>query len=235
MTIKLNTDFKDYYDFMFHPDGEIAFNRLMYDRTLCKRDQIRIMQDIGLRTFDIKRCKFQDYSDDQALVVYTDDRAHAGSGKCRLDRGQAIRKHPNDWSIPWIATTESNDESVSHRLLQVGNRAWWLRYEGTGGWQSNHCESTAIAVVEELQSMRYYNVDHGLSPTSPLVNYPIFAIDFVIPASRPTPIDFADVIEWGYAIDFNTAPGLKWTGMDELLSPTEAYELIRAFMCDSCM
>jgi len=233
MKIKLNTDFKDYYDFMFYPDGDVMFDRRMYDRTLCKRDQIRIMQDLGFRTFDIRRCKHWDFSDAAMLVVYTDDRAHAGSGKQRTDLGQAKRHHPNDWSIPWIATSDANDASVSHRLLQVGDRAWWLRYEGTGGWQSNHCESTAITIVDEIQSIRRYSFDHHIiNHRTNLCPYPIFAIDFVIPANKATPTDFAEVIESGYAIDFNTAPGMKWTGMDDLLPAPEVYRLIHDYLCD---
>lgn len=234
MKIKLNTDFKDYYDFMFHPDGDVVFDRLMYDRTLCKRDQIRIMQDLGLRTFDIRRCKYWDFSDDTPLVVYTDDRAHAGSGKHRIDLGQAKCKHSNVWSIPWIATSDSNDTSVSHRLLQVGNRAWWLCYEGTGGWQSNHCESTAITIVDEIQSIRRYNFDHFIliAHRTNICPYAMFAIDFVIPANRATPTDFVEVIEAGYAIDFNTAPGMRWTGMDDLLPASEVYRLIHNYLCD---
>jgi hypothetical protein len=234
MKIRLNSDFRDYYDFMFYHDGETTFDRMMYDRTLCKRDQIRIMQDLGLRTFDIRRCKHWDFSDDTPMVVYTDDRSHAGSGKQRIDLGQARHKYPNVWSIPWIATSYSNDTSVSHRLLQVGNRAWWLRYEGEGGWQSNHCESTAITVVGEIPSLQRYVFDHHIiNHRTNLCPYAMFAIDFVIPANRPTPTDFVGVIESGYAIDFNTAPGMRWTGMEDLLPATEVYRLIHEYLCDS--
>lgn len=34
----------------------------------------------------------------------------------------------------------------------------------------------------------------------------------------------------GYAIDFNSAPGMKWTGIDELLQPWDVYKLISDFI-----
>ena len=72
---------------------------------------------------------------------------------------------------------------------------------------SNHCEDTMIYIISECRAIS----------ANVLRSYPLFAIDFVFPVNT-TQDDEVNLVG-GYAIDFNSAPGMKWTGMDELLQP----------------
>jgi hypothetical protein len=46
-------------------------------------------------------------------------------------------------------------------------------------------------------------------------DYPVFAVDFL------------RIKDTMYGIDLNTAPGMTWTGMKDLVSSREIYELVR--------
>ncbi len=51
-----------------------------------------------------------------------------------------------------------------------------------------------------------------------LRNFPLFAIDYIISNNKL------------YAFDFNTAPGTRHTGIDNLLSASDIYNEIQAFL-----
>ena len=218
MSIKLNSDFRDYYDFAFPSAGDRTFDRIAGDRTMSKLEQFRLLSGIGLRVpfVALGRDMLSDtpLREHDLVVVYTDDRAHCGDGKRLSTVGNLTESDEALLCSQWINTTGNYDASQSYRLLQIGARSWLLRYEGEGGWMSNHCEDTQIFIEGEcLGFQRWSNhVIDGL---------PLFAIDFVVPVHAPTPETIDDVIRDGYAVDFNTAPGMRWTGMDGLLIATE--------------
>lgn len=158
--------------------------------------------------------------DNDLIVVYTDDCAHGGEGKKLIavcDMSDADREC---LCSQWINTTGEFGKAQSYRLLQIGHRAWWLRYEGSGGWMSNNCCETEIFIEGECL---------GLKRSPRLNKYPLFAIDFVVPVNSRIPETFEELFIIGKAIDFNTAPGMRWTGMNDILQPVDVYNLISGF------
>lgn len=227
MSIRLNSDFRDYYDFAFPSEGDHTFDRIAGDRTMSKLEQFRLLSGLGLRVpfvalgRDLPTQTPLQSSD--LVVVYTDDRAHCGEGKKLVSLSALLIADKELLCSQWINTTGLLSRATSYRLLQIGGRSWLLRYDGEGGWMSNHCEDTQIFIEGEcLGFQRWSNhVIDGL---------PLFAIDFVVPVHAPTPETIDDVIRDGYAVDFNSAPGMRWTGMDDLLSAIEVCNLIEGWV-----
>lgn len=226
MRVTLITDYRDYYDHIFHAAGNATFRRMAHDRGMPKYRQFEI-----LKRAEICTPPFHAIGSEQAnklygpmdnIVAYTDEYQHCGEGKELLPYGDAV----NRFCLPglitpiyctsWINTTGTYDEARSYRYLQIGAKAFWLRYEGKGGWMSNHAGDTEIYVEGDCEPIGHHV----------LASYPMFAIDFVIPVDRPIPDRFEDVLDRGVAIDFNTAPGLKWTGIEDVLSAIDVYDLI---------
>lgn len=96
---------------------------------------------------------------------------------------------------------------------------WWLSYESKGSWQSNHAEEVEVKVLSETLNRDAY-AREGEHDFSLLESYPIFAIDFVYSLARRQLM----------AIDFNSAPGLKHTGMDQILGAKACFDLIHEFV-----
>ena len=215
--MKLQSDFRDYYDFAFSKDDKVTFFRNAGDRSMSKLDQFHLLQKLDLRTpmyGTPKILSANGLGRDDLVVVYIYDKAHCGEGKTLIDLSLALQDHPCTLCSQWVNTTGSFDESRSYRLLQIGDRAWWLRYEGIGGWMSNHCEDTMIYIESECSAIN----------AEVLRPYPLFSIDFMFPVNTPYD-DKLNLLD-GYAIDFNSAPGMKWTGIDEILQPWDVYNLI---------
>ena len=224
MSIELRSDFRDYYDFAFPSTAELTFDRLAGDRSMTKLDQFRLLSSLGLRVpfVALGRDMLSDtpLRSDDLVVAYTDDRAHCGEGKKLVQLRDLSLSDDALLCSQWINTSGLMGDSISYRLLQIGVRSWLLRYEGTGGWMSNHCDDTAIFIKGEcLGFQRWANAT--------IDALPLFAIDFVVPVHAPTPETIEDVIRDGYAIDFNSAPGMRWTGMNDLLSAIEVYSLVK--------
>jgi hypothetical protein len=220
MKIQLKTDFRDYYDHVFYPDGGVIFERMAHDRQMPKQKQFEILRSAGLNVPELFQIG-ETYLHPPAtsldkIVVYTDEHLHCGLGKHLLaysDLGSSDLPLQLNFT-PWIDSTGSLVEAVSHRYLQIGHLAFWLKYRGSGGWMSNHATNTDISIEDWCD----------LIPT--LGGYPMCAIDFVIPFHKGSPAIFADVLLNGTAVDFNTAPGLRWTGLEDAASPLDIYKLI---------
>ena len=227
MSIELRSDFRDYYDFAFPSTAELTFDRLAGDRSMTKLDQFRLLSSLGLRVpfVALGRDMLSEtpLRSDDLVVACTDDRAHCGEGKKLVRLTDLSVSDDALLCSQWINTTGLMDASTSYRLLQIGSRAWLLRYEGAGSWMSNHCDDTAIFIEGECLGFHRWS-------NAAIDCFPLFAIDFVVPVHAPIPETIDDVIRDGYAIDFNTAPGMRWTGMNGLLSAIEVYSLIEAWM-----
>jgi hypothetical protein len=222
--VTLDSDFRDFYDYCFPIVGDKVFRRFAHDGRMGKVAQYGIMRHhLDLNTLDFELVKCQKFGSPlDNIVVYTDAALHCGEGKLLTSFNHALDFHPEKWSTPWVNTAGEYDRAESHRLLQIGGRAWWLKYCGQGGWMSNHCGETTISVVGECGALT--RDDFPI-----LENWPMFAIDFVVPVSKTIGIDFQDVLTHGFAIDFNTAPGIRGTGMNEILSAPDICELIRGW------
>ena len=133
------------------------------------------------------------------LVVYTDERSHRGEGKLLLGSKEAMEQYPGSYASEYI---ESAPQSL--RLLQVGIMRWMLSYRSDDAWRSNVGSEVEISILSE-------HVGYSLKIAAPL-----FAIDFVTDRKGAQ-----------YAVDFNVAPGLKWTGIDDRMKPEDIVNLIK--------
>jgi len=215
--IAIDSDFIDFYDYAFcsRYNADIIWERR--SRTaMSKRKQFAFLEQQGLETpnhgtvaevfekskadYQLEDDHFAKMSELAAVVVYLDEYAHCGEGKLKVPLKLALERHPNKYYSEFIQTTPSCN-AVSYRYLQVGKKSYWLRYTGYNSWMSNHAEKVDV---------EYLCPNNG--KFIPTVDYPVFAIDFIMGRVF-------------YAIDFNTAPGLKDTGIP-LKDPHEIYDLV---------
>lgn len=229
MRIGLRSDFLDYYDHWFDrlEVAEVIFERR--SRTNSSRREIfQRLESMGLRTpphgvvTELVACRekylHQTFRDPaiagkaiealKNLVVYTDEYAHAGEGKLLLSLSEALEHYPDAYASLHIPQTPAGT-GVSLRYLHVGRRRFWLRYTSFNDWRSNAGDVHIELLTEE--SPGYH----------PGVPEPLFAIDF---------LPYGMGSERLVAVDFNTAPALRGTGIEEKLSAREVCELVREAM-----
>lgn len=84
---------------------------------------------------------------------------------------------------------------------------------------SNHASEVSVSVMGETLNRQNYALE-GEHDFDFLDRYPLFAIDFVESLSHKQLM----------AIDFNTAPGMKGTGMEDIISTEQVVKLIREFV-----
>jgi glutathione synthase/RimK-type ligase-like ATP-grasp enzyme len=222
MRIALTSDFRDYYDHWFEAPHH-AHERLWERHArggLARPALFAYMERLGLRTPihgstrqvaaqvlgdypSAVRARLAKYLE---LVVYRDPFAHQGEGKLRITMAEALQSYPDQFAAEFLpANTEGLGESL--RYLRIGRRPFWLRYASANDWRSNVGDVTVEVLAEEKPLPEAY---------CDSIKLPLFAVDFVR--------------AWGrgglYAVDFNTAPGLAGTGMEQYLTAREVYEEI---------
>ncbi len=199
MNVKLISDFIDYYDHWFDLTG-YRYERLSI--TTFSRKQILnyLKHDLNLnvpifgntkKVYKYFKNKNNINIDNIRVVVYLDYYSHRGIGKLRTYLKDAINKYPNRLCCEYI----ENTNSTSYRYLQIGNYCFWLKYKSDDSWKSNCGENINIKLLK-YNNNNFYKI----------IKYPLFAIDFVLGNQL-------------YAVDFNISPGLKNTGIEDILSP----------------
>jgi len=202
MKLQLKTNFIDYYDHHFDLDGAV-FSR-MNNEGMNRGQMFGFMRNHGLNTplyGIVMHLKHALYLEDKdRIVVYTNENIHCGEGKLLMTFKEAMEKYPL-----CLCTEYLNDNpfeyGVSYRHLQIGNKAFWIRYISYNDWRSN-CGEGDIEIIDE-------------KPIIPIKHKPLFGIDFVEKAGIY------------YGIDFNVSPGIRGTGIEDILSPKEVVDLIK--------
>lgn len=208
--IGLESDFRDYYDHWFTPQYQHpnkVLKRIANSQSWSKREQLQFLETIGKTPFNRVVRELPSFLD-QKLVVYVNEYSHRGEGKVLLEFEEALEKYPEKYASVYIE--QESGSTTSFRLLQIGDSSWWLKYQSSDNWRSNVGDVTVE--VEGESSSGWEDIQRNVEP---LKDYPLFAIDFV-----------QSIAGHLYAIDFNTAPGLSGTGMEELLKGKEVFELI---------
>jgi hypothetical protein len=153
------------------------------------------------------------------VVAYTDESAHCTDGKkllreCdwRFDGNLThLREviYPNHqlYCSAFVGDPHARP-SCSLRRLQLGRHVFWVEMTSSESWMSNLGEGDNTVVGVEL--------DAGYHP---VIRRPLFAVDFVIGREM-------------YAVDFNTAPGVRGSGVEKVLSGPDACAALERAILD---
>jgi hypothetical protein len=211
----LQTDFRDYYDFAFHPiaSADTVVDRIANGVGFSRYEQFEILNDLGFST--PKHGKALDLSTKyDRLVVYTDEFKHCGKGKILVETTD-IR---SSWVTKYASEYIDAEVGKSYRLLFIGNRAFYYEYQSVD-WRSNVGENVQISYPREIHSCDIFDNIWFDRQNHHIDVLPIFAIDFVKSYQGKM-----------LAVDFNTAPGLKYTQMSDLLSGIQVYDEVLKFL-----
>lgn len=221
--VKLISDFHDYYDHFFDNSSEMVFHRKTTTGPN-RFEMFKLLNMVGFPTpkygivseirkelidkFDGGEEQFNEMKYDEfvEVVVYTDIRAHAGDGKVKTTLKEANEKYPECLAAQFIPTpgNSSSYKSRSERLLVVGDRICYMEFLSSDDWRSNCGEVT--------MNKTYMPVfGNGISG----IKIPLYAIDFVVNGKER------------FAVDFNTAPGIKGTPAEDMLSPQDVAAQIK--------
>lgn len=230
MPLKLVTDFRDYYDHAFADEGEPFYRKAASGPN--RIEMFNILSSIGidvpkhgivtdlykdLEGQHADQKQFQDYSKIVQLVVYDDLYTHQGNGKQLMTLDEANQKAPNNYAaqfLPsfsagsWHKGADKYPETM--RCLVVGKEVYWLLYSSDDKWRSN-CGNVEISEIKQLSRKVYPRMEN--------IQLPLYAIDFASPYGRHAVNDLT-------AIDFNIAPGLTGTPVQDDFAPWEVVQLI---------
>lgn len=226
MALRLQSNFIDYYDHQFagsYQQDAPYFSR-MSRASLHRKDMFALLQSRGLTTplhgtvrelhaHHLNALQQQGYKDEtlasmlemSQLVVYTDPYAHAGEGKVLLSVTAALAQHPDTYGSEYLPQNGAGT-GVSLRYLRIGRRQFWLRYTSEDDWRSN-AGTVAIELLCEEAPKPVSEAKHSPEP--------LLAVDFIIGPNRTL-----------VAVDHNTAPQLRGTGIEARLSTKDVVDEI---------
>ncbi|WCK57262.1 hypothetical protein PP175_29160 (plasmid) [Aneurinibacillus sp. Ricciae_BoGa-3] len=197
MNIKLKTDFSDYYDHWFDREGRILER---YSNGGMKRSEmLGFLKNKGEFTPRFGRVKDLAKQQIASLVIYTNETAHRSEGKVLLPTKQALDNYTDSFASEYLTPDKP---STSIRRLQIGQHCFWLAYQSTDSWRSNFGEVTVTLLQKEFD---YH----------PSIDVALFAIDYVPHEDKH------------YAVDFNIAPQIKGTGIEDILSAKEIVQSLK--------
>ncbi len=233
--MRIHSTFRDYYDIWADGTGPVL-QRVGGNSGPTKREQFRILEEAGWLTppngvvgeildswweAERQRVKW--------VVAYTDETAHCTEGKevwwkqcASLNRQpkmgydaqneRANRNYREVYCSAFVGSypqfVAGNQKSTSLRYLQVGPHVFWIEYSSTESWMSNYGDGDIQVVCIEL--------DKGYHPK---IRLPLFAVDFVLGREM-------------YAVDFNTAPGIRGSGVEKVLSGKDCCQALERALED---
>lgn len=136
------------------------------------------------------------------VVIYDDPHAHRGDGK---RRAKVKDIHAGEYAIRWVGPEKGGE---SWRLLVLGRKMFLLSYKSTTDWRSNFDPEVRVYSGPPFYDTKVMEV-RALK-----LNLPLAAIDFVADG---------DTL---WALDLNTAPQVKGTGVEDIIKPKEIAEAI---------
>jgi hypothetical protein len=225
MCIALKTDFLDYYDHQF--SGPLTTPRHTLHRmssgSLPRDEMFPLLKKHG---FTIPKCGLvkdivpemvKDYCNCSherlvellEVVVYIDLLAHRGEGKLKLSLKDALSKYPDNFASEYLQPTR-NGLGLTYRLLRIGFKTVILEYFSNNDWRSN-CGEVDIEVLDVRDRLKT-NIPAFLG------EHPLLAVDLVAIGQKL------------FAIDINTAPGLRGTGLEKIMTSKEIYQEIEAYI-----
>lgn len=154
-------------------------------------------------------------NEDILLVVYTDELSHQGFGKKLMYASLALNEYPDALcSVYYESVDKLAAESL--RELAVGDRLFLQKCVSENDWRSN-VNTTSFETLLEITECPNHGWNVSKIPQL-MCRYksPIFAIDYVFDKD-------AGLLR---ACDMNLAPGMRGTGIEKMLPPKVAAELI---------
>lgn len=198
MKLRLVTDFPDYYDHHFDNDGERFYRKTNSGMDRKSMFSFFAEQNIATPLFGTVKELSQVLDPFSYIVVYTDLHSHQGENKKKICLFEATALGLSDM---FASQYVKENKGVSYRYLRVGSLSFWIRYESKE-WLSNvNTEKIEVITLDE-----HVKVISG---------EPLYAIDFV---GNP----------WNLlAVDYNIAPKIKGTGVEDMLSASEVVRLLK--------
>jgi hypothetical protein len=215
--MKLVSNFRDYYDYAFDGAGK-TFTRTGGNVGPSKREQFLIMASAGFKVPPhgtvgeiLDRWWFEENRWIRHVVAYEDPMAHCTEGKRILSHvdfqhlGSLVTGGTESWRLSQLYASAfvghpAVRPSVSWRRLQIGRHVFWLECVGDDSWMSNFGEGSWKVIGQESGLHR-------------IIIEPLWAVDFVLGKEM-------------WAVDYNTAPGLRGTGVDNIMSGKEIVQAI---------
>lgn len=208
MKIKLKSDFLDYYDHWFDNEG-IVFER-MSRNNLSRSKMFALFDQHQIKT--PKHGKVKDLvlvlDPFTSVVVYLDEFEHQGKGKIRCSLENAMNFYPDNYASQYIPSG-----SISYRELFLGDIYCVLKYSSDDVWRSN-VGNVEICLAKDpvvIQGKRVFD-------------YPIYAIDYI-----PHRDEVTGDVEY-LAIDLNTSPMVRGTGLEKVCSAEEVAVSIKEYI-----
>lgn len=206
--MRVKSDFREAkVDPWFH--GHWRIDQPVYERmSITKRTRIMdhdLLEDVGFKVPE--RGLVKDFKGDRySVCVYFDLFAHSGQYKSKVDIGWARAISPDCYATRWIGQS-----GMSYRVLAIGSRIFWFRYESDNAF-SNRWN---VLITEAKPTWRWSrNAELDIFILQKHLKEPMIAVDFVLDGGE------------GYAIDLNTAPGLAGTPVFNYLTGQEIHDLI---------
>jgi hypothetical protein len=217
--VKLITDFNDYYDHFFDMEG-VVWKR-QYNNGVDRKECLTFMQTLGLKvppfgtttelTEAIPLERLVEIGDSSDVVVYTDPLAHAGEGKIKLNIMEAAERYPDNLCSLYIPP--DFNKIFSLRWLKIADKSFLLRYTNhdASEWRSNYGDDIDIELVENMSLAGSQDLIERLT------RFPLVAIDVVLSSKQVA-----------YAVDFNTAPGLRNTPLQYKIKGEDLADALKA-------
>lgn len=172
--IRLDSDFKDYYDGEFNSEGSIIYSRRIRDTSprgvaleKLRTNGVPIVPIGPANSFgrEVKR-----------LVVYADPKGHNGAGKEIMLRNDARLLYGNTLASEFIEDTHG----VYIKFLQIGERRFSLTMQNP--YDGVKCHPGQIISIQEIPPAYNY-----------VIRIPIFSIDYISYKGVMAAIDFNEV------------------------------------------
>lgn len=204
--LRIISNFFDYYDLLSFSYAKNIYHR--FDCLGIKRSsafKLFNKHEILTPTNGLVKDIILNIDGNDELIIYLNEYSHRGEDKIKIKKCDINKQYYDKYCSLYINTEKDDIKGLSTRYLQIGNRSFWVEYASYDDWRSNYGENGYIKVIDEVMDDEKISLD---------VKYPVFAIDFVKNK------------HYKYAIDFNSAPLLKGTGIESILSASDVINLI---------
>lgn len=174
MSIKIVSDFVDYYDKAMNLDSNIVHER-MTNGLLSKGLALDKIRKAGIKTIDVKQVSSQPYDVDR-LLVYTDTSIHGKEGKKLLDRHHAEQVYRTYPSSVWY----HRENGITLTIINVGSRRIALYYKAVYD----------IPYVGNL--IKSEELDRGICLS---LGEPVYSIDYIIVNGEWVAVDYNNIVK----------------------------------------